>query len=70
MSKEIAILTLHGMGKTKRDYADGLREELADELGKETWSQVHFEPIFIRIFSSLTDLPPLNQSRSAVRVRP
>lgn len=48
MPKEIAILTFHGMGKNKRDYADDLKEELADELGKGSWAQVHFEPIFFQ----------------------
>ncbi|MDT7044302.1 hypothetical protein [Candidatus Nitronereus thalassa] len=46
MEKDIAIITLHGMGKNKKDYANGIREELADDLGKESWAQIHFESIF------------------------
>ena len=44
--KKIAIITLHGMGETKCDYADELKERLKQALGKEIWSDIYFKSIF------------------------
>ena len=37
--KEVALITLHGMGKVKPDYYDELEKELKKELGSE-WTKV------------------------------
>lgn len=45
--KKIVIYTIHGMGDTKPDYANVIKEELIDRIGKATWSNdVHFSPIY------------------------
>ncbi|NKB80594.1 MAG: hypothetical protein GKS05_01595 [Nitrospirales bacterium] len=46
MAKDIALLTLHGMGKIQSDYADELKHEVSSAMGKSDWAKVHFEPIF------------------------
>lgn len=57
MSKEVAILTLHGMGKINSDYADELRHEVSQSLGASEWSKVFFWPIFF------SDILQHNQER-------
>lgn len=44
MSKQLAIITLHGMGEYKPNYFQELREELIDDLGDD-WSKIAFEPV-------------------------
>lgn len=45
MAKELAIITLHGMGNTKRNYANKLRVNLAKQLS-DIWHNIHFESIY------------------------
>ena len=42
--KEVALITLHGMGKIKPDYYDVLEEHLKEELGSE-WAKVSFQNV-------------------------
>ena len=44
MEKEIAIITLHGMGDYKPNYYEDLKNALAKELDDD-WQKVAFEPI-------------------------
>ncbi|NIY85227.1 hypothetical protein [Vibrio hepatarius] len=44
MSKEIAVITLHGMGDYKPSYFDGLRKKLIKSL-QDDWSKVAFIPV-------------------------
>jgi hypothetical protein len=45
--KQVAIITLHGMGKTTPDYAEDLRNALLNRVGRAAWEQaVHFGPVF------------------------
>lgn len=44
MVKDIAILTLHGMGDYKPKYFEELQDELIEKLGVD-WDRVVFEPI-------------------------
>jgi len=37
MNKDLAILPIHGMGKTPRDFADDIRDALKKRLGPVTW---------------------------------
>jgi hypothetical protein len=46
-TKELAVVTLHGMGEQKPDYANGLRDGLAKRL-KADFARVHFEPVFFQ----------------------
>ena len=46
MNKDLAILPIHGMGKTKSDFADDIRDALKDRLGNATWRHVHWEPVY------------------------
>ncbi len=44
MDKEIAVITLHGMGDYKPNYFAGLRGKLINQL-KDDWAKVAFVPI-------------------------
>ena len=46
MAKTLALLTLHGMGDTRRDYADKLFERLRREVGRPIWERVLCKPIY------------------------
>lgn len=46
MTKKLALLTIHGMGDTKRDYHEELTDKLSDELGSDAWSKIHFSSIY------------------------
>lgn len=47
MAKKIAFLTLHGMGTTKRDYYDELRDDLIPLVGEDTWNDdIHFDHVY------------------------
>ena len=46
MAKDVALLAVHGMGKTPTDFANELEEELLSELGSADWGRVHFKPIY------------------------
>ena len=48
MAKDIAFLPIHGMGKTRADFAEDLEEELQNELEEGGWNRIHFEPIFFK----------------------
>ncbi len=44
MEKEIAIITLHGMGDYKPNYYEKLESELAKRLDND-WAKIAFEPV-------------------------
>ncbi len=46
MGEEVVVIAVHGMGDTQEDFADELRESLADELGSSDWAKVHFDTIY------------------------
>lgn len=46
MNKDLAILPIHGMGKTQRDFADDIRDALKKRLGPAAWKHVHWEPVY------------------------
>ena len=47
MAKDVAVITLHGMGTTEPDYYRGLERKLKRAVGASTWDQrVHLEPIY------------------------
>ena len=47
MAKEIAVITLHGMGDTDEDYYKKLEKKLKKHVGKKLWDdKVHLEDIF------------------------
>ena len=43
--KKVAVITLHGMGRTKENYHAELQSELEKRLGK-LWSEVHFGSVY------------------------
>ena len=43
--QELIVLAVHGMGDTKEDFADDLRQKLAAKLGDD-WSRVYFDSIY------------------------
>ncbi len=47
MAKDLAIITVHGMGETKNDYYEKLEKKLRKAVGKDMWdSRVHLEPVY------------------------
>ena len=44
-TSELALLTIHGMGETRRDYAEGLKSALEKRLG-QAWPKIHHENIY------------------------
>ena len=47
MAKNIAVITVHGMGTTKSDYYTGFKKKLRRAVGDEVWeNQIHFEPVY------------------------
>ena len=44
--KKLALLTLHGMGTTEKEYYVDLRDDLIFLVGKNAWKDVHFEPVY------------------------
>lgn len=45
MAKTLAVITVHGMGETRRNYADELQGKLKSELGNKH-SKVHFGAVY------------------------
>lgn len=47
MAKDFAIITIHGMGDTKKDYYKSFEKKLRNRVGKDTWdSKVHLEHVY------------------------
>ena len=47
MAKDIAIITVHGMGNTKKDYFENYEKKLRKAVGRDIWdSRVHLEPVY------------------------
>lgn len=46
MAKKLAVIAIHGMGDTDRDYAEPLRENLQSMLAPDQWAEVHFDDIW------------------------
>lgn len=45
MQNEVIVLAVHGMGDTRADFADELRDRLADRVG-DAWNRVYFDSIY------------------------
>lgn len=43
--KDAALITLHGMGKDKKGYYDGLEEGLKKRLGHDEWRRISFQNV-------------------------
>lgn len=46
MPKTIALVTIHGMGDTARDYYTEFYDVIKKSLGKATWDKVIFKPLY------------------------
>ncbi len=47
MAKDVAIITLHGMGTTEPDYYRALEKKLRRAVGVDEWdARVHLEPVY------------------------
>ena len=47
MPKEVAVITVHGMGTTGQDYYKSLARKLRRAVGRDTWDEkVHLEPVY------------------------
>ena len=47
MAKDVAIITLHGMGTTEPDYYHDLEKKLRKAVGVAEWDErVHLEPVY------------------------
>lgn len=46
MAKKIAVIAVHGMGDTDRNYAGPLRKNLKSMLTAAQWAKIHFDSIY------------------------
>jgi len=46
MPKTIALVTIHGMGDTARDYYTEIYDAIKKPIGKDTWEKVVFKPLY------------------------
>ncbi|MBO2658125.1 hypothetical protein [Shewanella algae] len=46
MAKTVALITIHGMGDTERNYYAGLYDEIEKSLGKPVWDKVIFKDLY------------------------
>jgi hypothetical protein len=46
MPKKIALITIHGMGDTERDYYTEFYDQIKNSLGKAAWEKVIFKPLY------------------------
>lgn len=46
MGKTVALITIHGMGDTERDYYTGFYDQMKRSLGDQLWPQVIFKPLY------------------------
>lgn len=46
MAKKVVLLTLHGMGDTKKSYHSDLVDGLKDRMGANAWSEIQFGSVF------------------------
>ena len=46
MAKELAVIVLHGMGDTKRNYDRHLKSEVRDRLGNARWTRIAWKKVF------------------------
>lgn len=65
---QIALLTLHGMGVTLKDYADDLQRELNSRLG-ESWQEVAFESVYYQDILQPNQRAVWNRTRAGAKVR-
>ena len=63
--QEVIVLAIHGMGDTKEDFADDLKERLADRLD-DAWSKVYFDRVYYqgvfqkneeRVMDAMSEVP-------------
>lgn len=46
MAKDIAVIAIHGMGDTKRNFDRRLKSEMRDRLGSSRWARVAWTKVF------------------------
>ena len=64
MAKKIAVIAIHGMGDTDRDYADPLRQNLISMLTRAQWDKIHFDDIWYQDFLQKNQESLFNRSKS------
>jgi hypothetical protein len=48
LTKTLALITIHGMGDTPRNYYGEFYDELKKSLGKPTWNKLVFKPLYFQ----------------------
>lgn len=64
MPKTLALMTIHGMGDTPRDYYAELFSDLRRKVGPAIWSRVLFKPLYYQ------DILQGQQAQIYTRMRP
>ena len=64
MAKRMAVIAIHGMGETKKNYADPLREKLESMLTPAQWADIHFDKIFYQDILQDNQKKLFNRSKS------
>jgi hypothetical protein len=65
---QVALLTLHGMGVTLKDYADELQRDLLALLG-DAWQEVAFESVYYQDILQPNQRAVWNRTRANAKVR-
>lgn len=65
---QVALLTLHGMGVTLKDYADELQQDLLALLG-DAWQEVAFESVYYQGILQPNQRAVWNRTRANAKVR-
>lgn len=63
-TKSIALLTIHGMGETQKNYHELFLERVRTYVGKDAWKNVVFESIYYQ------DILQANQAEIYRRMKP
>ena len=60
----IAVLAIHGMGDTDRDFAEPLRQNLESMLDPAEWAEIHFDDIWYQDLLQPNQEALFNRSKS------
>lgn len=66
MPKTIALITIHGMGDTERDYYTRFYDDIKKSLGKSAWDNVIFKPLYYQDILQGNEAAIFNRMRDQI----
>ncbi|MCZ6885954.1 MAG: hypothetical protein O7E53_06305, partial [Alphaproteobacteria bacterium] len=64
MARKIAVIAVHGMGDTDKDYAEPLKNNLKSMLKPAEWAQIHFDRIWYQDILQVNEEKLFKRSKS------